>query len=264
MTQSTQSGRLSLVEMAVARSARPEPDDSSEPGTRRRASRAGRRAYDATLNGLPATPSVPGASAPSGTTDSRARTPIPRFFTHLVSAGIGAALTWVLFVETRAPDAPPADPATATRMHEASVPPGTGATHAPAPGAGDAPAPSPTVEVRWVLEQWRDAWSRRDADAYLGFYARDFTPASGITRSTWAKERRENFASRNDIRVKIRHVTIHAIDAESVRVWLHQDYASGLYKETLQPKTFLFTREAGAWKIAGEWQGLRLHLPGGR
>ena len=264
MTQSTQSGRLSLVEMAVARSARPDLDDASAAGARRQSSRAGRRAYDATLKGPAATLSALDTAASPATTDSRARTTVAGLFTHVVSAGVGAALTWWLFVEAPSPGVPLAHPAAAPRVHEAPVLPGTGAVRMQTAVATGSPAPSPTVEVRWVLEQWRDAWSRRDVDAYLGFYARDFTPASGITRSTWAKERRENFASRNDIRIKIRHVTVHAIDAESVRVWLHQDYASGLYKEILQPKTFLFTREGGAWKIAGEWQGLRLHLPGGR
>ena len=77
----------------------------------------------------------------------------------------------------------------------------------------------------------------------------------------WAEGRRENFLSRSTISVQIHDVKIVPRGSHQVKVVLLQDYASGSYKETMQPKTFLLTLEGTDWRIVGEWQGDHSQLP---
>jgi ketosteroid isomerase-like protein len=105
-----------------------------------------------------------------------------------------------------------------------------------------------------MLERWRQAWSRRDVDAYLSSYSADFVPADGATRSAWAEGRRKNLLGRSRIDVQLRDIKLSPQADGQVKVSLLQDYASDHYRETSRPKTLLLIREGGGWRIAREWQ----------
>lgn len=130
------------------------------------------------------------------------------------------------------------------------------------PVAVNAPVTQPAAvvvdtQIRDRLEQWRQSWSNRNADAYLGFYSAQFIPANGAERSVWAEGRRKNFLGKSSINVQIDDVKVAPADGNQVKVTLLQDYTSDSYKETRQPKTFLLTREGGDWQIIREWEGIR-------
>jgi hypothetical protein len=130
------------------------------------------------------------------------------------------------------------------------------------------PAMTPAVavdsQVRDMLERWRQSWSSRAVDAYLGYYSAHFVPADGSKRSVWAEGRRKNLLSRSKISVQLHDVTVVPIDSHQIKVTLLQDYASDRYMETRRPKTFLLAREGNDWRIVREWQGTRATLPAGR
>src|SRR5688572_28756041 len=48
------------------------------------------------------------------------------------------------------------------------------------PAAADPPA-----EVMKAVNGWVEAWSKKDADAYLGYYAKDFKTSGGESRADW-------------------------------------------------------------------------------
>jgi hypothetical protein len=171
----------------------------------------------------------------------------PRIASHFISAATGAVVMWSIMSESgRTPISTP--PAAAVM---AATTPAVLETRPITP-----PTAVPTdTQVRDMLERWRQSWSSRDIDAYLGFYSTNFVPADGTKRSVWAEGRRKNFLSRSSISVGIHEVTVAPVDSHQVKVMLLQDYASGSYTETRRPKNFLLAQEGNDWRIIKEWQG---------
>jgi ketosteroid isomerase-like protein len=140
-----------------------------------------------------------------------------------------------------APPVPIAVPAPAEIVETASVTP--------------APTPTDDDQVRNLIDNWRSAWADRNVDAYLACYSADFSPANGQNHDAWAAARRKNISTRSDIAVNTNELKLERLDAQRMKAQFLQDYASGTYRETAQPKTLLLVRHESGWKIAGEWQG---------
>lgn len=165
-------------------------------------------------------------------------------------AGAGAGAAWFAGPDATQQAVPSAPPA-------AVAPVVTAARPEVVEAASVAPAPTPSDEeqVRTLIENWRAAWAGRDVDAYLACYGADFTPANGQARDAWASARRKNISSRDSIIVATNGLTLERLDGQRMKVRFLQDYASGSYRETGQPKTLLLARGEAGWQIVGEWQG---------
>lgn len=177
----------------------------------------------------------------------------------LLSMAAGAAATWLVVsadrqqVAASAPISPIAPVVLSAPIAQIAIPDRPEVVEA----AAVAPAPRSSSEdrVRELVEKWRAAWAGRDVDAYLACYSADFTPANGQSRAAWEAGRRRNIASRGSIDVATTDLTIEPMGTRRVMVRFLQDYASGNYRETAQPKTLLLVRGEAGWRIAGEWQG---------
>lgn len=110
-------------------------------------------------------------------------------------------------------------------------------------------------QIRDTLETWRLDWSRRDVGAYLKHYSPSFVPADGQSRAEWEASRRKNISSRPAIRVEVNDLRIEPLDQDQIRLSFLQNYISGTYQETAQPKTLRLVRAGTDWLIVGEWQG---------
>ncbi|HVJ13570.1 MAG TPA: tetratricopeptide repeat protein, partial [Burkholderiales bacterium] len=66
-----------------------------------------------------------------------------------------------------------------------------------------APAADPSAEVLKAVNAWADAWSKKNADAYLAHYARDFKTPGKETRAEWEKNRRARITAPKSISVSI-------------------------------------------------------------
>lgn len=108
--------------------------------------------------------------------------------------------------------------------------------------------------LREWLENWRQAWSDRDIEAYLGLYSPAFVPATGKTRAEWAATRRRNIIGRADLSVRVSGLEVRRLNEQRVELTFLQDYASGQYREVGRPKRLLLAREAGQWQIIAEEQ----------
>src|SRR5881394_802183 len=95
---------------------------------------------------------------------------------------------------TIAPTAPkePAKPPVAAKK-----PPVTAAVDKPAA------APSNAGDVMETVNAWAQAWSKKDADAYLAFYAKDFKTPGGEPRPQWEDARRERVTAPKSIAVGV-------------------------------------------------------------
>jgi adhesin transport system outer membrane protein len=126
---------------------------------------------------------------------------------------------------------------------------------APAPPPVLAPALSAKDDnnkaLRQALEGWRAAWSKRDADTFLQFYAPTFVPSAGGGLGAW-KEKRKAFLERAaDIAVDIADLQVTLPDATHATMVFRQTYRSASYRDVVT-KTLQWVRRGDRWLIARE------------
>ncbi len=92
---------------------------------------------------------------------------------------------------------PPEYYADANQPNPDGLPPAPGAAAAPVTAAATAGSGSGvslvSQEVAGFLEAWADAWSRREADDWLAFYAADYAPVGYDSPQAWRDAQRERF-----------------------------------------------------------------------
>ena len=118
---------------------------------------------------------------------------------------------------------------------------------APKPAAG---APSGD-DVLKTVNAWAQAWSKKDADAYLSFYAKDFKTPGGEARPEWEKTRRERIAAPKSISVGIEQPKVTMQGSDQASVTFRQSYRSDKLKSSGR-KTLVMTRADGRWQIREE------------
>jgi tetratricopeptide (TPR) repeat protein len=138
------------------------------------------------------------------------------------------------------------------------------AAPAPAPAAKPAPAekPAPSAkpaaadpgDVMKALNAWAQAWSKKDADAYLSFYAKDFKTPGGEPRAEWEKTRRARIAAPKSISVSIASPKVTMAGSNQATVTFRQSYRSDKLKST-STKTMVMVRNEGRWQIQQEKSG---------
>ena len=169
--------------------------------------------------------------------------------TAFVSGLVGAGAMWLALggvAPPRVPLAAPPPPAIISPV--VNVAP---------PAAAPVTVKSANTLAEELVEAWRTAWSKRDAEAYLSFYSPAFMPADGSTRANWAVARQKNLASRSDIQVSVRELKITQLAEDRLKVSFQQDYASGNYRENAQSKVLLLSLDNGRWQIVEEWSGVQ-------
>lgn len=114
------------------------------------------------------------------------------------------------------------------------------------------PAVNDAAEARTLVQQWARAWSDRDVERYLGFYANNFTPDKGVARGAWESSRRKRLQSSLPISVAVRDLRIEAAGGDRAIARFAQDYAAGGYRESGTPKILLLTRHPDGWRIVAE------------
>jgi len=117
-----------------------------------------------------------------------------------------------------------------------------------------APAADPVAEILKAVDEWAKAWSSKDADAYLAFYAKDFRTPGQESRAEWEKARRARIAAPKSIAVTVAspRVSMQADDQASVS--FRQTYASDVFKGS-NNKTLVLVKVDGRWQIREEKTG---------
>jgi ketosteroid isomerase-like protein len=105
-------------------------------------------------------------------------------------------------------------------------------------------------EVKTALEAWRAAWSRRDVQAYVGFYASAFVPATG-DREAWREKRKAVMTRAVDISVEVTDLDVATPDASNATATFKQTYRSSGYLDVVT-KTLQWVRVGDRWMITRE------------
>lgn len=148
-------------------------------------------------------------------------------------------------------------PATAAATGQAA------ATAANIPGQAAAPAKAASAEagpqaadqqaIAAVVQDWAQAWSRRDVSAYLAHYAKDFQTPKGMSRTQWETERRKRIEGKQRIDVRVEDIAVTA-QGDRATAKFRQFYRGGRI-DTRSTKTLVMERSGGKWLIQQERSG---------
>jgi tetratricopeptide (TPR) repeat protein len=151
----------------------------------------------------------------------------------------------------RAPAAAPAEPPAAV----AAAPKAPAPTKAAPERKTEAAAlPPGGDEVLKTVQAWADAWSKKDVDGYLAFYASDFKTPKGQARADWEKARKERIAAPKRIQVRIESPKVTLKGEDSAVVSFRQHYRSDNLQSN-NSKTLILVRAEGKWRIQQERVG---------
>jgi tetratricopeptide (TPR) repeat protein len=126
----------------------------------------------------------------------------------------------------------------------------------PAKPASEKPAAaSAGAEVVETLNAWAKAWSGKDVDGYLAFYAKDFKTPGGEARADWEKARRQRISAPKSISVTVEAPKVKLAANGQAQVTFRQGYRSDVIKSATATKTLVFARIDGRWLIQQERVG---------
>ena len=134
------------------------------------------------------------------------------------------------------------------------------ATKEPAKAEPEKPKPAPAApadapaEVLKAVNGWAQAWSKKDADGYLAYYAKEFKVPGGEAREAWEKTRRARIAAPKSIAVGVESPKVTLTGADRATVTFRQSYRSDVLKSNSR-KTLVMVRTDGRWQIVEEKSG---------
>ena len=102
------------------------------------------------------------------------------------------------------------------------------------------------------MRGWAQAWSRKDVEAYLGFYDEAFQTPGGESRDDWAKLRRQRVLGPKTISVGIDAPRVSREGEARASVTFRQDYRSDRYSSRGTKTLLLGKSEDGRWRILQE------------
>ena len=145
-------------------------------------------------------------------------------------------------------------PAPATPKSEAEKVPEKAAPAAQKPAPAKPATPASPAEVLAAVNGWARAWSKKDADAYLAYYAKDFKVPGGESRAEWEKGRRSRITAPKSISVSVASPKVTMSSNGEAKVTFRQTYRSDVLKSH-GTKTLIMTKSGGRWQILQERSG---------
>ncbi|MDO9196621.1 nuclear transport factor 2 family protein [Rhodoferax sp.] len=144
-----------------------------------------------------------------------------------------------------APVAPTAPPAAVAAPAIAAAP--VAATAKPAVSDGS------VTEAEAAVRAWAKAWSAKDMSAYLGAYAKEFTPSTKQSRSAWEEDRRKRIVGKASISVKLDNLTV-TVNGNKAVAKFRQDYRADALAVSSR-KTLELLKTGDQWLIVKESTG---------
>lgn len=109
-------------------------------------------------------------------------------------------------------------------------------------------------EVIKAVRQWAKAWSDKDVDGFLAFYAPDFQTPDDKPRSDWEAARKMTIAKPKKIEVRVESPKVEFSGDNRVTVTFRQNYRSVNVKQA-STKTLVMVKSGEHWLIQQERAG---------
>ncbi|MGB1109145.1 MAG: tetratricopeptide repeat protein [Gammaproteobacteria bacterium] len=118
-----------------------------------------------------------------------------------------------------------------------------------------APSTSNPAAVRTVgpirrLLGWARAWARQDVDAYIGFYAPDYSPP-GRSRASWVALRKKRLTKPEWITVELNEFRAKTLGGNQVEIEFRQVYTNDRFVSKARKKVIMVNHGNG-WLITSE------------
>ncbi len=146
--------------------------------------------------------------------------------------------------------AKPSPPPVATTI---TAPAATVAAAKPQTAPATQAATGADAQITSLVRDWTSAWSSQNVQGYLSFYAPNFEPADGVSRKTWASQRKQRIEAPSSIKVSAQ-ITKISVDGNEATVNLRQSYQSNVLSNVAN-KTLKLVKSADGWKIRAERSG---------
>ena len=108
-----------------------------------------------------------------------------------------------------------------------------------------------TEAVLAAVNGWAQAWSQKDAEAYLAFYAPQFQVPGGDSRAAWEAKRRERITKPKSIEVTVESPKVSFDGGGNALVKFRQGYKSDTLS-TSGGKTLTLAKIKDRWQIVQE------------
>jgi colicin import membrane protein len=105
--------------------------------------------------------------------------------------------------------------------------------------------------IKQTVLDWASVWSAQDINAYLSYYASDFTPPDGRTINQWRDLRRQRLSAPGAISVVVSDLVVEMLGGEHAQATFTQVYSSNVYNDRVK-KTLLLKLEQNKWLITLE------------
>jgi len=105
--------------------------------------------------------------------------------------------------------------------------------------------------IKQTVLDWASVWSAQDINAYLSYYASDFTPQDGRTINQWRDLRRQRLSLPGAISVVVSDLVVEMLGDEHAQATFTQVYSSNVYNDRVK-KTLLLKLEQNKWLITLE------------
>jgi len=117
---------------------------------------------------------------------------------------------------------------------------------------GTAPlAAANDATVLKAVNEWAEAWARRDNAAYLAAYDAGFIPQGGASRADWEKRKRQALSAAKRIEIEIDSPAVERTDDAAATVTFNQFYRSDSYRDAVLKQLRMVERD-GRWLIVEE------------
>jgi len=114
----------------------------------------------------------------------------------------------------------------------------------PMAAAGDAP-------VLKSLNEWANAWARRDQAAYFAAYDARFVPQGGGSRADWETRKRQSLNAAKSIEIEIDSPSVERADDGTATARFNQYFRSDRYRDAVVKRLRMVERD-GRWLIVEE------------
>ena len=105
--------------------------------------------------------------------------------------------------------------------------------------------------VKQTVIDWSEAWSARDINAYLTYYAANFSPPDDRPLEQWRELRRMRLSQAGSIKVTIADLVVEMADTANAKATFTQSYQSEVYSDRVK-KTLVLRLENNRWLITRE------------
>ncbi len=105
--------------------------------------------------------------------------------------------------------------------------------------------------VASTIDEWSKAWSAQDAEKYITFYGKDFTPPKKLSRAAWEAQRKLRLAKPRFIKIKISNLKITMLGDDHAQANFRQGYQSDTYRDEVN-KALILKMVDKQWLITQE------------